>query len=207
MHVSNQFDRFIEIESIGINCVPRCGSCSCGKCHPGGKAELRLIEDNVWFDASKGRWCAGCPWIIAPSELRQNRMIAIAKLYSLEKRLRKNSEYQQVYASQMQDMLNRNAARLVTQTELENYRGPTYYIAHHAVMKPESKSTPCRIVWDSKSQFMGLSLNECLAKGPSLLNKLLGVVLRFRQERIAFIGDINKMYHSIERLEDQNLIF
>ena len=212
MHIKTQaVDRFFEIESLGVNCTPRCGACSCGKCHPGGKSmslkeenELKMIEEGIQFDSSKGRWCAGYPWIKEPSELKPNRKVAVAKLISLEKRLQKNQEYREVYACQIQDMLDRKAARLVTQQELENYQGPTYYIAHHAVLKPESKSTPCRIVFDSKAQYMGLSLNECLAKGPSLLNLLLGVILRFRQERVAFIGDISKMYHSIDiPLRDQ----
>ena len=34
-------------------------------------------------------------------------------------------------------------------------------------------------------------------KGPDLLNDLFGVVLRFRENEIAFIGDISKMYHRI----------
>ena len=31
-----------------------------------------------------------------------------------------------------------------------------------------------------------------------MLNKLLAVLLRFREENIAFMGDISKMFHSIE---------
>ena len=31
-----------------------------------------------------------------------------------------------------------------------------------------------------------------------MLNQLLGVLLRFRQERCAFMGDIRKMFHSID---------
>ena len=36
------------------------------------------------------------------------------------------------------------------------------------------------------------------AKGPDMLNNLLGVLMRFREERAAFVGDISKMFHSIE---------
>ena len=45
---------------------------------------------------------------------------------------------------------------------------------------------------------MGLSLNDCLAKGPSLLNNLLGILIRFRENPFAFVGDIKKMFHSID---------
>ena len=38
-------------------------------------------------------------------------------------------------------------------------------------------------------------------KGPDLLNDLFGVALRFRENEVAFIGDISKMYHRIRILE------
>ena len=28
---------FFDIESLGVTCVPRCGGCKCGKCHPEGR--------------------------------------------------------------------------------------------------------------------------------------------------------------------------
>ena len=43
----------------------------------------------------------------------------------------------------------------------------------------------------------GISFNGCLAKGPSFLNNIFGILLIFRQEQFAFIGDISKMFHSI----------
>ena len=56
-----------------------------------------------------------------------------------------------------------------------------------------------RVVFNSSAKFKGiLSLNDCLAKGPCLLNELLGIFMRFRQKQFAFIGDISKMFHSIE---------
>ena len=45
---------------------------------------------------------------------------------------------------------------------------------------------------------MGHMLNDYWAKGPHLLNDLLGVLIRFRENNIAMIGDIKKMYHTIK---------
>ena len=45
---------------------------------------------------------------------------------------------------------------------------------------------------------MGHSLNEYWAKGPNLLNNLLGVLVRFRENEVAMMGDIKKMYHSVK---------
>ena len=44
---------------------------------------------------------------------------------------------------------------------------------------------------------MGHTLNDYWAKGPDLLNNLLGVLVRFREKEVAMMGDIKKMYHSV----------
>ena len=196
---------FLEREELGTSSSPKCGSCKCGNCHPGGKQmslkeenEYNMIENNLQFVEKKGRWMANYPWIRNPSDLKNNCTVAFAVLRSTEKRLMSNSDHKEVYSKQISDMLERGAARKVTQEEIARYNGPKFYISHHAVMKPDSKSTPCRIVFNSSAKFMGLSLNDCLAKGPSLLNNLLGILMRFRENRFAFIGDIKKMFHSID---------
>ena len=94
-------------------------------------------------------------------------------------------------------MVNRGVARKLTKAELKNYRGPIHYISHHEVLKPDSKSTPARIVFNSSAKYMGHVLNEYWAKGPDLLNKILAVLLRFREYEVAFIGGIKKMYHTV----------
>ena len=82
--------------------------------------------------------------------------------------------------------------------EMSSYDGPFYYISHHAVLKPESKSTHCRIVFNCSANFHGHVLNESYAKGPNMLNNLSGVLMRFKEEKVVFVGDISKMFHSIE---------
>ena len=54
---------FMEMESLGVNCIPRCGSCKCGQCHPGGKdmslqdeVEYKMIEEKLMFDPVTKRW-------------------------------------------------------------------------------------------------------------------------------------------------------
>lgn len=199
LHSQVPLERFLEIESLGVSCEPKCGGCKCGTCQLGGKSmsikderELSLIEEGIKFDNDKGRWIAKYPWIKTPNELQNNRHVAMAVLRTIEKRLAKSDDHRQLYARQIDDMISRGAARLVTEEELASYDGPQYYITHFAVMNPKSKSTPCRIVFNSSANYMGHSLNEYLAKGPSLLNVLIGILLRFRTGRYAFIGDILK---------------
>ena len=160
--------------------------------------ELKLIENNIRFNEDTGRWIAHYPWIKDPYLLPENQFMASATLRATERRLAQNPKHSELYSRQMEDMLNRGAAREISEEELSRYKGPKYYISHHAVLKPESKSTPCRIVFNSSAKYKGYALNDFFAKGPSLLNQLVGILLRFRQNRIGFIGDISKMFHSID---------
>jgi hypothetical protein len=58
---------FFSIESLGIECQPRCGNCKCGTCALGGKncslkeeRELKLIENKLTFFV-EGYWEAAYP--------------------------------------------------------------------------------------------------------------------------------------------------
>ena len=76
-------------------------------------------------------------------------------LISTEKRLAKNPEHAKVYQTQAEDMIHRGVARKLSSKESEEYSGPVHYISHHKVLKPESKSTPVRIVFNSSVNYMG----------------------------------------------------
>ncbi|XP_045105485.1 uncharacterized protein LOC123500995 [Portunus trituberculatus] len=118
--------------------------------------------------------------------------------YQGEKRLNKlGPDYCKAYQSQIDDMIARKVARKLTEDEIYRYDGPVFYIPHTEVLKPDSSSTPLRIVFNSSAKYMNFSLNEMWAKGPDVLNSLLGVLLRFREEEVAFAGDLAKMYNTI----------
>ena len=70
-----------------------------------------------------------------------------------------------LYSEQIEDMLTRGAARMAEEEELANYKGPQFYISHLNVMNPNSKSTACRIVFNSSAKIFGFSLNDFFAKG------------------------------------------
>ena len=210
-HAIGNAAEFFSTEQLGIQCQPKCGGCRCGKCHLGGKnmtikeeKELELIESKLKYNDEGNYWEAGYPWIKDPENLPDNKIVAISSLKALERRLKKDEKQANLYQQQIEDMIARGVCRKLSDSEIENYRGPKFYIPHHAVYKPESDSTPCRIVFNSSANFRGHSLNEYYAKGPDLMNNLIGVLTRFREEHVAFMGDIRKMFHSIRiPLRDQ----
>ena len=151
---------FFDSESLGVEYIPKCGSCQCGMCAPGSKQytlkeerELKLIESGLVF---KGRFYqAKYPWIKDPQELPNNRSMAEALLFATEKRLLKNKAIAKLYDEQMKDMVNRGAARKLTKAELDKYAGPVHYIIHHEVLKAEHPTSPCQIVFNTSKNFHG----------------------------------------------------
>ena len=52
-----------------------------------------------------------------------------------------------------------------------------------------------RVVFDCAAKYIGTSLNDQLMQGTDLNNNLIGVLMRFRQEKFAIIADIESMFH------------
>ena len=196
---------FILGEEMGIDSVPRCGNCKCGKCPLPGhnlsfkeEQELEMIRNGLTYNAADKCWTSSYPWLISPEQLPQNYSSALATLRGTEKRLLGDTKWAQSYGDQIIDMINRGVARKLSPREIEEWKGPSFYISHLAVVNEKSKSTPVRIVFNSSQVYHGISLNQCLAKGPdSFRNSILGILLRYREEKIALVGDIKKMFHSV----------
>ena len=72
--------------------------------------------------------------------------------------------------------------------------GDAWYIPHHGVYHPH-KPGKIRVVFDCSAKLMGLSLNSMLYKGLDLTNSLVGVLTRFREDRVAVMADIELMFY------------
>ena len=114
-----------------------------------------------------------------------------------EKRLSKDKLLTKKYNEQIEDLLERGVLAEITEEEERNYNGPVFYISHHEVFKPDSSTTPIRLVINSSLKYSGVGLNDILMKGPNALNDLFGIQLRFRTYAYALVGDLQKMYHTI----------
>ena len=75
----------------------------------------------------------------------------------------------------------------------------TWYLPHHPVFNV-NKPNKCRVVFDAAARFNGVSLNDQLYQGPDLANSLIGVLIRFREEEIAFTADLEAMFHQVKVL-------
>ena len=75
-----------------------------------------------------------------------------------------------------------------------------HYLPHTAVVREDAETRKVRIVYDAscKDRKMGTSLNDCLHVGPSLSPLIFDILLRFRESKIALVGDIEKAFLNIE---------
>ena len=105
-----------------------------------------------------------------PNLLPDNRSQAEKRLQSTELRVLKNQSHAEAYSNQMIEMCEMGFAKRLSTDEMNNYCGPVHYISHHAVLRPEKKSTPLCIVFNSTYQ--GHQLNKYWLKGPDLFNNL-----------------------------------
>ena len=139
-------------------------------------------------------WVAQYPWIRDPKQLPDNKEFASRKLKATEKRSEEDEALLRMYTEQIGDMIRPGGlARKLTKEKLDEYTGPVHYLSHHEVITPESTSTPCRVIFNSSAKCNGYSLNDYWAKGPDLMNNLLGIMIRLHEGPVAFAGYIRKM--------------
>ena len=58
-------------------------------------------------------------------------------------------------------------------------------------------------MFDCSEEFPGKFTSKELLSGPDLTNLIIGVLTRFCEEEIAFMADVEAMYHQVKVPEDQ----
>ena len=75
--------------------------------------------------------------------------------------------------------------------------GKVHYIPHHPVIRHDKETTKVRIVYDASARKSGPSLNDCLHSGPSLIPKIMDILVRFRFHKVALVSDVEKAFHQV----------
>ncbi|XP_043063213.1 uncharacterized protein LOC122319685 [Drosophila yakuba] len=124
---------------------------------------------------------------------------AINRFFSLERKFRRYPELKQQYEAFLDDYLQRGHMEQLTSAQVEESPDTCFYLPHHAVIKLDSLTTKCRVVFDgSGKDSSGVSLNDRLHIGPPIQRDLLGVCLRFRQQQYVLCADVEKMFRGIK---------
>ena len=144
---------------------------------------VQYIDEKYWVRLP---WKKDSPPL--PNNFEHCRAILHSQLQGLRRTPEKLDLYDKILGEQLKLGFIEQCESL---TSNDNY----HYLPHHGVAK-DSLTTPLRLVYNasSKAQRGEASLNDCLMKGPNLVEGLLGSVVSFRAEPYAYSADISKAF-------------
>ena len=158
---------------------------------------LKIINNTISF--ADGNYQMGLLWKHEDPHLPFNRSLAETRLKALKGRFRRSPELEMKYRSVVNDYIAKGYARQLCKEEASSKSNITWYLPHHPVFNI-NKPSKIRVVFDAATKFKGTSLNDRLYHGPDLTNDLVGVLIRFRQEKAAFTADIEAKFHQVKVL-------
>ena len=172
-------ERFWEIESIGIKDPVTQDESRC---------DFEHFRDS-YIEKRQNQYVAKLPWKNDHPPLPTNYQTSEIRTRRMVQRLPQDT------LAVYDRIIREQEARGFIEHVSDDDRSSGHYLPHHGVKK-DSATTPIRVVFDcsSKASTQDPSLNDCLEKGPPLLNELAGILLRFRIHAIAYISDIEKAF-------------
>mgnify|MGYP000497766209 CR=1 FL=1 len=145
-------------------------------------------------------------WKDFNTNLPDNRAVAERRLHLLEKRLESDPELNAKYRKAIDDDLQKGYIKKLPEQELSQANRRVWYLAYYPVLSPH-KLGKVRRVSDAAANYQGTSLNDQFSSGPGLLNSLVGILMRFRQESKAMSAEIETMFNQVTvPEEDQSVL-
>ncbi|XP_056001985.1 uncharacterized protein LOC125664373 [Ostrea edulis] len=154
---------------------------------------LERVSNSIRYE--NGHHTIGLPFKYDNVSLPNNRKQAVQRLSFIAKRFNRDKNFHKEYCDFMDKIISEGYAVKVPAEELGLDDGRVWYLPHHGVYHPKKRKL--RVVFDCAARYQGTSLNDQLLPGPNLTNTLVGTLLRFRQEEIAVMGDIDSMFHQV----------
>ncbi|KAJ0181222.1 hypothetical protein K1T71_003307 [Dendrolimus kikuchii] len=135
------------------------------------------------------RWFVGLPWKNTNIKMPDSYDNALIRLRGIEKKMKNNVGFATRYKERVDHLLLNDYA-----SELDSIPNPkhVWYLPHFGVDNPNKQKL--RLVFDAAAKCKGMSLNDFLIQGPDLLISLYGIMLRFRERKVAVTGDIKDMF-------------
>ncbi|XP_033100060.1 uncharacterized protein LOC117103587 [Anneissia japonica] len=152
---------------------------------------LEILSDNI-CQRNDGHYEMPLPLREPFVKLPDNKPLALKRFNGLKKRFAKQPDFKKDYFSFMKDVLDKCAEKVPM--DKEAIIGKINYVPHTGVYHPK-KPGIILVVFDCSAIYQDTSLNQCLLSRPNQINSLLGILLRFRQEPVAVMADIKRMFH------------
>ncbi|GBM11893.1 hypothetical protein AVEN_209599-1 [Araneus ventricosus] len=188
--ISAELRRFWEIESLGIRDKD---SVALGN---GDEEILSEFDKSISF--VDGRYRVSLPWKPGMREtLQNNKTVARKRFEGLVRRFKCDHELFCEYKDVIDDYVKEGIVERSSCDSLLNSQG--FYLPHHAVIRSDKTTSRLRIVFDGSAHEDGhLSLNQSLYTGPNLHPNIFELLLRFRENPVAFTADVKSAFLQIE---------
>ena len=166
---------------------------------------MNIVEDSV-VQCADGHYQVSLPLKSRNVKMPVNRSQAERSASYLKRKLSSDTKLREDYVAFLEEVISAGYAEKVPQNVLHRSDGKVWFIPHHGVYH-HKKPDKIRVVFNCSAQLNGTSLNKELFQGPDLTNSLLGVLIRFRQEPVAIMGDVQSMFHQVRvPEEDRDLL-
>ena len=205
--------RIVDEDDTGTLVSYRCPTCAkCLKCKETGKtqavtlqesAEQVIIENSVSINYEKNKVFVDLPFIKDPVPVLTARHRGPDNYYAARKVYNQQCRKPESHKTEMRkthtDLLEKKFMKKFGEfepdiqkfIELAPFR---HYYPWKTVEKPDSVSTPCRLVVDPTQS----GLNLLLAKGENRLGKMSEILIRNRVKLYSWTSDISKMYNQLQ---------
>ena len=165
------------------------------------KAMHTLEESTKLVD---GRYEVPLLWKKNCESLENNRAVAEHRLVLLEKRLQRDINLAEAYKESIHSDLQKDYMKKLGPEEVD-IEEKQWYLPHHPVLN-SNKPGKVRRVCDAACRYQESSLNDHLIAGPDLLNSLTGILMRFREGKIALSADIEAMFNQVAVPNDDQAV-
>ena len=166
---------------------------------------MSILRNEVFHDGE--RWVAPLLRRSREEELPRSRDMAERRAISFEKRLdratakheaerKKGPSLSEMTFSRMEKMLKDGHFRKLSRQEASHETQNTWYLPLHAVTNP-NKPGKVRLVLDAAAKSGGKCLNDLLLSGPDFFNSIPGILLRWREKKIALTSDVVAMFSQV----------
>ena len=150
---------------------------------------IKIMKDNV--TKVEGHYQLPLPFKESSPTIPNNKKHALQRLASVKYKMLKDQKFREEYTNCVDVLLEKKYA-------VKSNNAPTnksWYLPHFGVRHPKKKKL--RVVFDCSAVYGEVCLNDMLFQGPDMTNSLIGVLLRFRLGKIAFMADIEAMFHQV----------
>jgi hypothetical protein len=150
------------------------------------KTELKILPDG--YIELPTLWKEGRPHTQNNFEYAKKRLVALLAL----KMMTKNDTLLKDYADVIKKWEASGYIERIVDPNLT--RKDLWYWAHFPLVREEKDTMKVHPVFDGAVKFKGSCINDYIHTGPTVINKLVSVMHRFRQYDFPITGDVHKMF-------------